>query len=292
MIGYIFALFSAFAISISGVAAKQALRREHSLDFSIFAHILGLLFLAPFIGLVNFNIDLRYLGLIYGASFLGVFGFWFAMKALRHIDMGVEAPLLNLSIVFTVFFGYIFLGEKLELVDLVGIFFIFIGAYMIEINHGKIDFLYPLREFKSSKYFHFLFLGIIFYSLGTIVDRAVLKQIDVWTYLFFVYLFLTINYIFVFLIFHRHEVSLSTMFKEAKDSVGWAVLFSVSRLISNFLMATALTMLFAGVVIAIKRLSVLLTVVFAGRLFHEKNLRWRLFSSMVIILGVILIIFI
>lgn len=292
MIGYIFALFSAFAMSISSVAAKQALKKEHSLDFSIFAHILGLLFLAPFIGFVSFDVGAGYLTLIYIASFLGTFGFWFTMKGLRYIDMSVETPLLNLSIIFTAILGYIFLGEKLGIFDIVGILFIFAGAYLLEANHGGMDLLYPFREFKKSKYLHLLFLGIICYSFSAIVDRTVLKEIDVVTYLFFIYIFATVNYLALFFMFHRHEFALNAIFKDAKDSVGWVVIFSISKLISNFLFASALTTLYAGIAIAIKRLSTFITVLFAGGLFHEKYWKWRAFSSAIMLFGVALIVFI
>lgn len=292
MIGYLFSFFSAAAISISGVAAKKALRKEHSLDFSIFANILGLLFLIPFIGFVDFSIAPSRIALIYVASFMGVFGFWFSIRALRHIEMSVEAPLLNLSVVFTAVLGYLILGEKLGGFDLLGILLVFFGAYLLEINHGRVDLLYPFREFRRSKYIHYLLFGTILYSSGTIVDRMILKETSVITYLFFVYLFLSINHIVLFFFFHRKEVSFSVISKEARDSFGWLILFSASRLISSFFMATALTMLYAALATAIKRLSVLFAIVFGGSIFHEKQWRWRMGSAMIMLAGVLLIIFI
>lgn len=297
MIGYIFALLSAFAISVSGIAAKQALKREHSLDFSLFAHILGFLFLAPFVIWVDFGISKYHLGLIYLVSVFSTFGFWFMIRALRHMDISVETPLSNIGILFTVFFGYIFLGERLGVWHLVGVVFIVAGAYLLEINHSassgasrsKIDVWYPLREFKNSRYIHFLLAGLVLYSLSSVVDRVVLQEISVITYLFFVYLFLTINNILLFVFLHK--VPFSVVFKEAKDSAGWAVLFAVSRLISNFLFANAISVLYVGVAVAIKRISTLLTVVLGGKFLSEENLRWRMMSSAVMIVGALLIVF-
>lgn len=289
IIGYIFSLFSAFAMAVSSVAAKQALRKEHSLDFSIFAHILGLLFLSPFIGYIDFNISYYQIGLIYMVSFFGTFGFWFTIRALRHLDVGVVAPLLNFSVIFTVIFGYWFLNERLGALHLLGVFFIVFGAYILEINHGKIDLLYPFREFKKSKYYHYLFWGILFYAIGSIADRIILQQIDVLTYLFYVYLFLLVNYILIFV--YLHKVPFSTIFSEAKDSAGWLTLFSVSKLISNFLFASAVGMMYIGIVVAIKRLSVLFSIIFGGKFLHEEHFRWRMFSSLIMLLGIILIVF-
>ncbi|MCR4322581.1 MAG: DMT family transporter [Candidatus Azambacteria bacterium] len=292
MLGSVFSLLSAFALSVCSVAAKKALRKEHSLDFSIFANILGVLLLLPFIGFIDFNIDLLHLGLIYIASFFGVFAFWFSIRALRHIEISVEAPLANLSVVFTALLGYLILGEKLGGFDMLGIFLLFLGAYLIEVNHGGVDLLYPFREFKNSKYIHYLLLGVIFSSLATITDRLILKETPVMTYLFFVYLFLTINHIALFFLFHRKDVPLSIIYKEAKDSIGWAILFSIARLISSFFMALALTMLYAALVVALKRLSVLLSIVLGGSLFHEKQWKWRMGSAMIMLLGILLIIFV
>lgn len=292
MIGYLFSLFSAIAISVGAVAAKQALRKEHSLDFSIFANIFGLLFLAPFIMFVDLSIAPSKIALIYVASLFVVFGFWFSIRALRHIDMSVEAPLLNLSVVFTALFGYLLLGEILGGFDLLGILLIFLGAYLIEINHGGLDPLYPFREFKRSKYIHYLLLSTIIYSLGTITDRVILRETDVLTYLIFLYLFSTINHIALFFLFHRKEVSFSVIYTEARESLGWLILFSASRLISNFFMATALTMLYAAIVTAIKRFSVLLSVVLGGKMFHEQQWKWRMGSAAIMLAGVLVIIFV
>lgn len=289
MIGYIFALFSAFAISVSGIAAKQALKKEHSLDFSLFAHILGFLFLTPFISFVDFGIGKYHLGMIYLVSVLSTFGFWFMIRALRHMDISVETPLSNIGILFTVFFGYLFLGERLGVWHLIGVFFVVAGAYLLEVNHGKIDIWYPVKELRSSRYIHFLFLGLIFYSLSAVIDRVVLQQVSVPTYLFFVYLFLTINNIALFTVLHK--VPFSIVFKEAKDSAGWAVLFSVSRLISNFLFANAISILYVGIAVAIKRFSMFMTVILGGKFFHEENLKWRMMSSIVMVVGIALIIF-
>lgn len=178
-----------------------------------------------------------------------------------------------------------------------GVFLVVAGAYLLEIkpstslgtSHGKIDIWYPIREFRNSKYIHFLLLGLIFYSLSSIVDRVVLQEIDVLTYLFFVYLFLTVNNIVLFTLLHK--VPFSVVFKEAKDSTGWAVLFAVSRLISNFLFANAITMLYVGVAVTVKRMSTLLTVILAGKFLSEENLKWRLMSSAVMIAGAVLIVF-
>jgi len=184
------------------------------------------------------------------------------------------------------------LGETLSGFDLLGILLIFLGAYLIEINHGRVDLLYPFREFRKSKYIHYILLGTIFYSLSTIIDRVILKETDVLPYLIFLYLFLTINHIALFFLFHRKEVSFSVIAKEARESFGWLILFSASRLISNFFMALALTTLYAAVVTAIKRFSALLSIILGGKMFHEQQWKWRMGSAAIMLLGILMIVLI
>jgi len=84
MIGFIYALISSVFVSVANVSAKEALRREHSIEFSTFASILAFFLILPFIPWVNFQLSSYYMLLIYFAALSSAFGFFFMARSLRH----------------------------------------------------------------------------------------------------------------------------------------------------------------------------------------------------------------
>lgn len=288
--GYVFAIISAVAIAASSLVAKKILHTEHSLGFALTAHIAGFAFLVPFIGKVDFSVSGDILVWIYLASLFGAIGFLMITKALRHLEVSVVMPLMNLSVVLLVFLSHFLLGERMGPMKLVGVSLIVIGGYLLDANHGGIDLWYPFREFRRSKRFHYLALGIIFYSFSSVVDKVVLLQTTPLTYLFFVYMFLTFNYLLLILVLHPPG-GIRQMIREANGTQWLLVVFVVSRLVSNFFYAAAVSVIFVAVAVAIKRTSSFVTVLFSGRIFHEKHIGWKLSVSSLMIVGVMFAVF-
>lgn len=288
--GYIFAIISAFAIAASSLVAKKVLHKEHSLGFALTVHIAGFALLVPFIGRVDFSVSGAILAWTYLASWLGAIGFLMITKAMRHLEVSVVVPLMNLSVVLLVFLSYFFLGELMSVMKLAGISLIVIGGYLLDANHGGIDLIYPFRQFKKSKHFHFLALGITFYAFSSVVDKVVLLQTTPVTYLFFVYMFLTCNFLLLVLVL-QPPGGIRRIIREAQGAQWLMLAFVVTRLVSNFFYAAAVTAIFLAVAVAIKRTSALITVLFSGALFHEKHIYWKLSVSSVMIAGVVLAVF-
>ena len=288
MIGYLYALASSIFIAVANISAKEALRHEHSMEFSVFAGIIAFFIMLPFAPWVDFGINYYYLGIIYLSSAFAAFGFFFFSRALRHMDVSVVIPLANVSIIFTAVFGIVVLGEWLSLPKIFGIGLIVIGAYLMEINHGHLDWIYPFREFYHSRYLHYLFFGSVAISVAAIFDRVALKEVDVISFMFFSHVFLAANCLLIYIFLHKEPVRKAI--EEAKGSLGWALSFSVSRLISAFLFAYAISLIYVSLAYALKRMSTLVSVFLAGKIFHEKHIEWKIFASLLMVAGAMFIV--
>ena len=73
--------------------------------------------------------------------------------------------------------------------------------------------------------------------------------------------------IYIFL----HKEPVRKAIEEAKSSLGWALSFSVSRLISAFLFAYAISLIYVSLAYALKRMSTLVSVFWQGE-FSMKSI--------------------
>ena len=108
---WVFAVAGALVMGLVTVLEKQELRHEHSLEYVVVLSCFTMImagFLWPW---VDFWIGPKTLAWIYMASLLAALSLWGTAKALRHLDVSVVAPQLNLSLVFALVFAAIFLGE-------------------------------------------------------------------------------------------------------------------------------------------------------------------------------------
>ncbi len=94
----------------------------------------------------NRHITMAALTLQLGIILLGYLAFLAFIKSLRVGKVGVVVPIANASTVFTTLFSIVFLGEKLNWIQLVAIALICTGIVLVSIN---------FRDWKSSPIFSF-----------------------------------------------------------------------------------------------------------------------------------------
>jgi len=193
----IFALFAALLTGIVSILDKKILFKEHAMEFSAVFSLTNAvlaLFLMPF---VDFNIGIKNVLFIYLISWLGTLGFLFATKAIRHMELSSAIPLMNLNPVLIAVLGIIFLGEFLTVKQWSGIILVLVGGYILETRHFTHykEFFYNL---KKSRAIHYIFLSMLFYSFSSVADRFIVTKItNVNTYLFFVLIFIAVNFFFL-----------------------------------------------------------------------------------------------
>ncbi len=286
MSGFLSGVVASIFLAFAGIASKEALKNEHSLDFSLVANALGLLLILPLALFISLQVPRDMMGLIYVGALFGSIANYLTFKSLRHMDISVVMPLMNLTVIFTLIFGALILHELPHPVALLGIAFIIIGGYILQINRTPFDRRYPFREVRESTFIHILIAGLICLSLASVFGRMVLKVSPIGTYLFYSYIFLTLNNGLLFLLFRREPIKESM--RAMRQSFGWTLLGAVLRLVSNFFYTYSVSVMLIAVAESIKRLSTLFSVVLGGRVFKEEQLLWKSFASGIMIAGALL----
>ena len=286
---FIYAILAALFISGRDIATKKALFKEHSLEFSTIAALFVLILSVPFFFFIDFSqLPLTPIIILFFTTILGATGLLLIAKSIKHMEISSVTPLFILSPAITSVLAFIFLGEILTFNQVSGIVLLLFGAYILETKNHLLE---PLRIFKTSKYVWYTVLGLLIFGVTAVFDRVVLFHYDlpVLAYLAFVHLFLALHFT-IFLKIAKKTHGLKDI-KDGIKTVGWWILLvACITVAARFAHASAVKIAFVGLVVAIKRMSSLVTIIFGGELFHEKNLVRKASATIIMILGMLLIV--
>ncbi len=283
---FLFAGIGTVILGLVSLIDKKILLKEHSMEFSAVFSLTNALLAFLLVPLVDFSLGVNELFLIYLISWLGALGFLFTIKAIRHMEFTSVMPLTNLNLIFIALLGVFILGEVLSLKQWLGILLLLFGGYILEtrhITHYK-EFLHNL---KKSKGLHYLLLSFVFFSFSAIGDRYIVTRVtDSNTYLFFVLIFVAINFLLMSGAFYGNAEFLKNTFKR-----NWKLLAltGILTFAYRYLFVQAIALAKISLVLSLKRLSVLISILLGGELFHENNLKRKIIATLITLVGVFLI---
>ncbi len=296
---YGYALLSAALISLVSIIQKRALRQEHSLQYvTIFNILKFFVFLLLFSPSLSLNVSSGQFFLACLSGIIGAVGLLSVARALRVLDISVVLPMLALDPALVAVLAFLLLGERITGFGALGISLVLIGTFVLEIHKTHEDRWRDMMRSPKMLVRPFIAIGkgrggasiviaLAAYAFSSILDRFLLKQVSVPTYLFYNYLAGTALYLLL-LISTRQKMDLFGSNKNFLFPL--VVLAAVLNVFANVAQAQAVSLAAVGLVIAVKRVSVLIDVALGGRLFHEHHLPQRLLASAIILFGIYLIV--
>lgn len=292
---YVYALISAGCIAAVGLLEKKVLQREHSSEYvTVFSVIKLGLFLLFFSSSVAWGVTGHQLAWLAVNGVIGALAFWLVAKAIRRMEISSAVPLLSLDPGLTAILAFLFLGERLTAVHVLGLGLLVVGAYVLEIHRHHDDtgtavvsrfkiWLSPLLNLWRQSGGTYIIFGLICFSLSSTIDRYLLVQVATTTYVGYTLIFNTA--IFLLLWLHRRQPV-----QILKSGRGYLLFFitlaAALHLTSNIAQAKAVSIMAVGLVIAIKRLSVLIDVILGGKFFHERHLPQKVAATAIMLVGV------
>lgn len=292
---YVLMLVPVIFATIGSIIEKKTLFKEHAMEFStVFAITVAAMSLV-FIPFTNFNFPTHYWIIIYMASVIAATAFLFVAKATRHMELSLSSPLFTFNPIIVAFLAWVILKEELVLNQIIGIAIIFLGSYFLEMKPKKSftrELLTPFKVIARSRYVHFMLFAVFLYALTALIDRYVLHAtgaVSPFTYLLIIQFFVAVNYLILITLFHDGFKGIKHGFKSAG---GWIVLMAFVMLVSRTMQVYVITLPAAKIamIIAMKRGSTVLTTFFGGEIFHDKHIKQRTLSSLVMVLGTIIMI--
>lgn len=299
MTWYLYALLAAVGITLVSLIQKRVLRQEHSLEYAmLFSVMKVMVFLPLFWPRIYWRVtaDQAWLFVLGGA--LGATAFLLIVKAIKRLELSTVTPLLALEPGLVTLLALMILRETIPGLALAGLVLALIGTYLLELQQepagwwaaasgSKLRLFQPLTAIVKKSGGWYAVLGLFAFTASALVSRTLLLQVSTETYLAYDFTIVAAIYLIIFFA-QRRKIEI---LRPGRGHVLFVILLiAVLHIAQSGAQATAMRLAPIGLVIAVKRVSVLFDVTIGGRLFHEHRLWQKLLAASIIIAGTLLIV--
>jgi drug/metabolite transporter (DMT)-like permease len=203
--------------------------------------------------------------------------------ALRKTDLSLAVPLITFTLVFLAGTSFLVLGEVPTVAGMAGILLILLGAFCIQASPGGARPLSPAGTARW-KGAGIMLLVAFLYSLSLPFDKAVVLASDAVSGSAVVNLF--IGGAFGAIAIARGSWRQALLSRALSAGLLLGLVLAGETIAINLAYMEQIV----PYVIAVKRLSILFSVLVGGILFREGGLRWRIPGALVMLGGVALIV--
>jgi drug/metabolite transporter (DMT)-like permease len=253
--------------------------------------LVRLLGAVPFLVLAGFCLSLPQLTppfwfIMAGMLPLEVIALLLYMRSLRICHLSLCIPFLAFTPVFLIFTGWLVLGERLSSAGIVGTVMIAVGSYILGLGGGgggKMDFLAPFKALAAERGAR-LMLGVaaLYSCTAALYKSAILHSAPVFFGVMYPLAFTGL----LVTAYPWHRVELRPTLKAHRSR--WLVT-GFCLALSNLSLAGGMELAPAAYLIAVKRLSLLLSVLLGGLWLKERPFLPRFIGAALMCLGVGLI---
>lgn len=204
-------------------------------------------------------------------------------KAYKESDASIVTPMFSLSPIFLLFTSFFMLGELPDLRGIIGIVLITFGAYTLKIKDAE-NILDPIKKLWEERGVQLILVVVLLYSVTANIDKIGVKASSPVMWPLTIY---ALSSLFMLPVMMKRSPDWKN--KVQKEWKPLTVLGGLGA-ITIILQMTAIEITLVSYFVAIKRLSIPLTVVFSYLLLDEKeSFRERIMGSAIMVIGAILI---
>jgi drug/metabolite transporter (DMT)-like permease len=291
MIWVILSLVSAFSAATSDALTKNALRyhSEYLVAWAVTAiGAVIFLILLPFVPKPALDRDFY---IAFGCALpLEIASVILYTKALKVSPLSLTLPFLSLTPAFLLITPFILLGETIGPAGMTGILALTWGAYLLNIGTFKDGILQPFRAIGREKGSIYMIIVAAIYSVtATLGKRAIEHSSPSFFIAAYVPVLAVLLAPFALIAHGRRNGNAAGTFGFGhllKHTILPGILFVVGSLAHSW--AVKLTQV--AYMISVKRLSLLIGVVYGWMFFKERGLRERLLGAALMLAGFVVIV--
>ncbi len=278
----VLAILTAFFESLKDVFSKKSLNFLDEYLVACVGMLVASVSLLPILAVVG----IPKLGPNFGMAIviggcLNVVAYTLYVKAIRLADLSLISPLSTLTPLFLLITSPLIVREVPTLWDGVGVFLIVIGSYVLNLKSSSEGFFAPLRSIFHNKGTRMMVVVAFIWSITSTFDKVgVMNSSPIfWAIVLFAFIGLGILPLVIL--------------KSKKPIQGirshWKLLLAagLANGIGVGCQMVAVGLVAVTQVIAVKRLSALISVGFGYVMFGEKGIRERLLGAAIMVSGVV-----
>jgi drug/metabolite transporter (DMT)-like permease len=280
----ILAILSAFFEALKDVVSKHNLKANDeyvvtwSLTFFTAAFLTPLLFI---IEIPPLNQQF-WIALLIGGIMNAVIALLY-IKAIKLSDLSLAVPLVALTPLFMLLTSPLIVGEYPNFFDGIGVFLIVMGSYLLNIKEKSQGYLAPFKALLHQPGSKLMLLVAFLWSITTNVDKIGVQNSSP---IFWVFALLTAMSVLLLPVL-LHKTS-----NPARQIIQYLPMLMATgffNALGVIFQMQALTMTLVVQVIALKRTSVLMGVLFGHFIFKEKDIQERFLGAAIMMGGVLFI---
>ncbi|MBI3752655.1 MAG: DMT family transporter [Deltaproteobacteria bacterium] len=280
MLWILFAFITAFSLSTADALSKRAMQKSDEYVIAWVREGYAL----PFIAIALFFIPIPNLDKTFWLSVLillplEITALILYVKAIKTSPLSLTIPFMALSPVFITVIAFFLLGEWPDKSGIIGIFFITIGAYLLNVKAGSSGILGPIKAIAREKGSVLMIIVAVIYSITSTIGKIAVQHSSPIFFGFFYPLLLTI--VLSMVVGVRGTLHQVVSRPATFLFIG---IFTAIMILSHFL---AISMADVAYVISVKRTSLVFSVLYGWIVFKEVNIRERLLGSVLMLCGII-----
>ena len=285
MLWFILAIATALSVATGDALTKKFFGRFSPYDMAIASSIYSLPFLVVYIFFIPIpQLDTVFWWIASVMIPLDTFAFYLYMKAIKLSPLSLSIPFLSFTPVFMILTGFIVLGEVPNIWGIMGIGFVVAGSYLLNVTQVKYGYFAPFRAILREPGSILMLVVAFIYSFLAVLGK---KAIQHSSPLFFGFFYLAALDITTLIFFpFLEKIRWRYIFKVPVKGLSVGLMLFLHALFH----CLAINMIEAVYMIAVKRMSILFSVVYGWILFKESDIGARMLGALLMFAGVLFII--
>jgi transporter family protein len=263
---------------LGGVFAKQ-IGPFKSFFWSQLAGLISVLLLA-FVFTIRLNIPVLVIILLPIAAILYSAGYLFFFKGFEIGNVPIVATTMNLWAVFTMLFAFIFMGQRLSVIQTLGVFTIIAGVTLASLNWSDIR----NKRFQLSSGVKEAVLGAFFFGVFWNVSEIISEKIG-WLLTTLLVKFGIILFLLIFSVLVKREIGLTKTTTKTKTMIVLMGMIEAGAVaLVNYGLTIGDAILITPIASALSIVTILLAIIF----LKDKITKLQGFGVITAIVGIII----
>lgn len=280
-------LLSAFSLATSDALSKKALEGRNEYLVAWFRLLFTLpLLLSVMVFVPVPELDANFYRAFVIALPIEALTVVLYIKALKLSPLSLTLPFLSFTPLFLILNSYLILGEKVSLAGAAGILLIVSGGYLLNIGEMKNGLLGPLKAVRRETGSLLMICVALLYSFTASFGKLAIEHSSP---LFFgISYFIGLNIVFTPIALIMCKKDLKPFLREKEYQRLFVPGFFYAVMVITHMTAMSLTKI--AYMISVKRVSLLIGIVYGYLLFQEEHIRGRFLGALLMFAGFVMVV--
>jgi uncharacterized membrane protein len=280
-----FALLNPLSESLRSVFIKRSAGKVDPILISWSNNVIPFLIFPPMLLLIHLKFNSMFWIGFLGSGVIQVINTIIYMRAISKGDISTVMPMLSFSPLVLLFISPFTIGEFPHPVGLIGILLVVTGSYLLNLDLKKMNPLEPFKAILKNKGTRYMLVVAVLWGISGVFDKISINNSSVLQHITFLNVLVFIS--MTTIVIAQRKFNISQM-KDAKADLFLVSLFTTGSYLFHYI---ALSLTLVAYVVSLKRITGVFSVLLGAYFLNEPNLRQRLFGSIVMFIGVLLIVF-